>query len=188
MKLANADSTYNHYYSDTVQKRRHDKFKAMSEKARATATVKSFGTNEKIFDADIFTREMEKAVERDMETFAAEEALESQHAIYKVCIHDPDPITHSYDLHSLQDKMKYFVTAITDQVIERCMVVPLPTKLFEPNTVAGMTDEEVAFVAAEPPETVAQRAFLDERRQMLEKGFEIFREAMGGFKRGNIGR
>jgi hypothetical protein len=84
--------------------------------------------------------------------------------------------------------MRYFVTAITDQVIERCMVVPLPTKLFEPNAVAGMTDDEVAFVAAEPSETVAQRAFLDERRQMLEKGFEIFREAMGGIKRGKNGR
>jgi hypothetical protein len=84
--------------------------------------------------------------------------------------------------------MKYFVTAITDQVIERYMVVPLLTKLFEPNAVAGMTDDEVAFVAAEPPETVAQRAFLDECRQMLEKGFEIFREAMGGIKRGKNGR
>jgi hypothetical protein len=83
--------------------------------------------------------------------------------------------------------MKYFVTAITDQVIERCMVVPLPTTLFGPNAVASMTDEEVAFVAAEPSETVAQRAFLDERKQMLEKGFEIFREAMGGIKRGKLG-
>jgi hypothetical protein len=47
-----------------------------------------------------------------------------------------------------------------------------------------MTDEEVAFVAAEPPEIVAQRAFLEERKQMLEKGSEIFQEAMGGVIRG----
>jgi hypothetical protein len=78
--------------------------------------------------------------------------------------------------------MKYFITAITDQVIERCMIVPLPDKILDPLAVAAMTDEEVAFVAAEPPETVAQRAFLEERRQMLEKGKEIFREAMGGVK------
>jgi hypothetical protein len=84
-----------------VQKRRHDKFKAMSAKARDFATVKNFGNNAKTFDADIFTREMEKAVERDMETFAAEEALESQHAIYKVRLCRLDPTTHLYDLHSL---------------------------------------------------------------------------------------
>jgi hypothetical protein len=82
-----------------VQKRRHDKFKAMSAKARATATVKNFGNNDKTFNADIFTREMEKAVERDMETFAAEEALESQHATYKVRICRPDSTTRSYNLH-----------------------------------------------------------------------------------------
>jgi hypothetical protein len=79
--------------------------------------------------------------------------------------------------------MKYFVHAVTKQVIERCMIDPLPSKILSPMVVTAMTDEEVSFVAAEPPETIAQRAFLEERKQMLEKGFEIFREAMGGVKR-----
>ena len=85
--------------------------------------------------------------------------------------------------------MKYFVTAVTDQVIERCMIVPLPSKILDPLAVAAMTDEEVASIAAEPPETSAQRAFLEQRKQMLEKGKEIFREAMGGMKgrRGKTG-
>lgn len=82
--------------------------------------------------------------------------------------------------------MKYFVHAVTKQVIERCMINPLPHRILSPIVVQALTDEEVAFVAAEPPETVAQRAFLEERRQMLEKGDEIFREAMGGMKRGRI--
>jgi hypothetical protein len=84
--------------------------------------------------------------------------------------------------------MKYFVSAVTDQVIERCMIDPLASRILSPTTVAEMTDEEVAFIAAEPLETVAQRAFLEERKAMLEKGFEIFREAMGGVKRGRAGR
>jgi hypothetical protein len=76
--------------------------------------------------------------------------------------------------------MKYFVHAVTKQVVERCMVDPLCDRILSPKVVQAMTDEEIAFVAAEPPETVAQRAFLEERKQMLEKGFEIFREAKGG--------
>lgn len=64
------------------------------------------------------------------------------------------------------------------------MIQPLPSKILSPTVVQCMTDEEVAFVAAEPPEIVAQRAFLEERKQMLEKGSEIFQEAMGGVIRG----
>ncbi|KAH5305099.1 hypothetical protein HBI23_182960 [Parastagonospora nodorum] len=168
---ARPPSTYNHYYSDTIQKLRHDKYKAMLSKAKAAATVKVFGgANNANMNIEVFQQEIEKAIERDMETYAAKEALDCQNAIYK-------------------DKMKYFVTAVTDQVIERCMIVPLPSKILDPLAVAAMTDEEVAFIAAEPPETSAQRAFLEQRKQMLEKGKEIFREAMGGMKgrRGKTG-
>ncbi|KAH4065585.1 hypothetical protein HBI64_124770 [Parastagonospora nodorum] len=168
---ARPPSTYNHYYSDTIQKLRHDKYKAMLSKAKAAATVKVFGGAKNAnMNIEVFQQEIEKAIERDMETYAAKEALDCQNAIYK-------------------DKMKYFVTAVTDQVIERCMIVPLPSKILDPLAVAAMTDEEVAFIAAEPPETSAQRAFLEQRKQMLEKGKEIFREAMGGMKgrRGKTG-
>jgi hypothetical protein len=83
--------------------------------------------------------------------------------------------------------MKYFVHAVTEQVIERCMIKTLPDKILSPIVVSAMTDEEVAYVAAEPPETVAQRAFLEERKKMLQKGLEIFQEAIGGVKRGREG-
>lgn len=111
---------------------------------------------------------MTKAVERNMLTFAAEEALESQNAYYA-------------------DKLRYFIHAITCQVIERCMVDPLPTKLLSPMSVTAMSDEQVEFIAGEPPKTIQRRAFFEERRSMLEKGFEIFRDAMGGVKRARIG-
>lgn len=99
-----------------------------------------------------------------MMTFAAEEALESQSAYYA-------------------DKLKYFVRAITKQVIERCMIDPLPSKLLSPMVVTAMSDEQVEFIAGEPPETSAQRAFLEERKKMLETGFDIFHNAMGSVKR-----
>jgi hypothetical protein len=84
--------------------------------------------------------------------------------------------------------MKYFVTAVTDQVVERCMINSLPERILSLAVVQLMTDEEVSYIAAEPPGVVAQRAFLEERKQMLEKGKEIFREAMGGVKRSRLGR
>ncbi|KAF2036299.1 hypothetical protein EK21DRAFT_106400 [Setomelanomma holmii] len=165
-------STYNHYYTDNIQKRRKEKLDAANEKAKRAANIKTRrddGTYKTTFDKDIFYKELEKTVQRDMEIFAAEETLESSRAYYK-------------------DEMKYFVHAVTKQVIERCMIDPLPRRILSPTVVQALTDEEVAFVAAEPPETVAQRAFLEERKQMLEKGDDIFREAMGGVKRGRAAR
>ena len=37
-------------------------------------------------------------------------------------------------------------------------------------------------MAAEPPEVSQQRAFLEAKKDMLAKGLETFREAMGGLK------
>jgi hypothetical protein len=93
--VTDANSTYNHYYSDTIQKRRQDKYKEFLMRARKTATKEHFSSAEgrtSSFDQEVFQAEISKSVERDMETFAAEEALESQRAIYKVplpsSIHD----------------------------------------------------------------------------------------------------
>jgi hypothetical protein len=62
-------------------------------------------------------------------------------------------------------------------------VEPLPEMIFSPLIVTEMTEKEVEFVAAEPPEISQQRTFLEARKVMLEKGLETFREAMGGLKR-----
>jgi hypothetical protein len=62
-------------------------------------------------------------------------------------------------------------------------VEPLPDIILSPLVVTEMTDKEIGFVAAEPPEVTQQRAFLETRKGMLEKGLETFREAMGGIKR-----
>lgn len=79
--------------------------------------------------------------------------------------------------------MKYFVHTVTKQVTERCMIEPLTERILSPTVVQGLTDEEIAFIAAEPPETIAHRAFLEERKRMLNEGFKFFQEAMGGLKR-----
>jgi hypothetical protein len=107
--MTDANSTYNHYYSDTIQKRRQAKYKEFMMKARAKATriqnsqdMFESVRNQISFDQDVFQDEITKSVERDMETFAAEEALESQRAIYKVPSHlqFPSKISLSTDTHT----------------------------------------------------------------------------------------
>ncbi|KAJ4334175.1 hypothetical protein N0V95_009231 [Ascochyta clinopodiicola] len=162
-------STYDHTYSDSLQKKRNKKYSDLTASARQAATTPQYlATDGKPagsqFDSAMFQQLMSRAVERNMLTFAAEEALESQNAYYA-------------------DKLRYFIHAVTCQVVERCMVDPLPLMLLSPMVVTGMSDEQVEFVAGELPETVLRRAFFQERKAMLEMGFEIFRDAVGGVKR-----
>jgi hypothetical protein len=85
-------STYNHYYTDNVQKRRQDKYEAFTRAARKKATAKAAKSDPNttpkiILDHDLFQKGMIKSVQRDMEIFGAEETLEGARAYYKVhCI------------------------------------------------------------------------------------------------------
>lgn len=67
--------------------------------------------------------------------------------------------------------------------MERHLVEPLPNIIMSPLVVTNMTTKEIEFVAAETPEITQQRAFLESRKAMLEKGLETFRRAMGGLRR-----
>jgi hypothetical protein len=84
--VTDANSTYNHCYSDTVQKRRQDKYMAALVKAHETASREHIlqGVKCSILDRGTFHEEIAKAVKLHSETFAAEEALESLLAIYEV--------------------------------------------------------------------------------------------------------
>lgn len=112
---------------------------------------------------------MAKTIQKDSMTFAAEESLESQHAYYK-------------------DALKVFVHNVTNQVVERCVIDPLPVRLLSPMVVTNMPDEEVTFIAGEPPDKVNRRKFLEETKRMLESGEDSFQGAMGGFKKPRLSR
>lgn len=107
---------------------------------------------------------MVSSIEQDMDAFSAQEALDSQRAYYK-------------------DELKYFINVVCKTVIERHLVEPLPDLILSPLVVDKMTEKEINFVAAEPIETTQQRAFLESRKDMLERGLETFREAMSGLSR-----
>jgi CRISPR/Cas system-associated protein Csm6 len=79
--------------------------------------------------------------------------------------------------------LKYFVNTIAKAVVERHLVEPLPDIILSPLVVTEMTEQEIQFVAAEPLEITRQRAFLEARKVMLEKGLDTFREAISGLER-----
>ncbi|KAH7561877.1 hypothetical protein BM1_02981 [Bipolaris maydis] len=159
-------STYNHYFTSKVQKMRLRKHQALT-KAATSAAKKQEGEKEKqrtVIDPIELAAQLDRSIELDMDTFSSQEALDMQRAYYK-------------------DELGYFINAVAKAVIERHLVEPLPEIILSPLVVAQMTDEQVEYVAAEPLELTQQRAHLEARKAMLEKGLETFRGAMGGVKR-----
>ena len=78
-----------------------------------------------------------------------------------------------------QEEVKYFISAVTKQVVERHLMRDLAADTISPALIGDMTDEEIAFVAAEPEETTRLRSNLETRKAMLEKGQETFKSALG---------
>ncbi|KAL9095009.1 MAG: hypothetical protein Q9165_002611 [Trypethelium subeluteriae] len=166
--------TYNHYYTMTIQKERRKNYNRLLDKAANSATenysvqagYKNAGgfvqtTARSLISPQKLQEALEATLVLDMDKFSATEALDSQQAYYK-------------------DEMKYFIGVITKQVIERHLVDPLSTNVLSPSIIAALSNEEVAFLAAEPDDVVSRRTFLEERKQMLERGKETFRQAMDG--------
>ncbi|KAH7119872.1 dynamin family protein-like protein, partial [Dendryphion nanum] len=162
--------TYNHYFTTTIQKQRQRKHQKLTQSAARNSTIKSSLTNafetvtQTVCDPLKMEKAMAESIEQDMDKFSSEEALDNQRAYYK-------------------DELKYFVNVVAKQVIERHLVEPLPDIILSPLVVTQFTDREVEFIAAEPLEITQQRKFLETRKDMLEKGMDTFREAMGGLKR-----
>lgn len=161
-------STYNHYFTDMIQKIRQRKQQKLTKDAQENSktTISEAATLNlrTVIDPTRLEENLDKSIERDMDTFSSSEALDTQRAYYK-------------------DELKYFVNAVAKAIIERHLVEPLPDIILSPVTVTQMSDAEIEFVAAEPPEVSQQREHLEHRKVMLEKGLETFREAMGGLKR-----
>ncbi|KAF2689294.1 hypothetical protein K458DRAFT_126151 [Lentithecium fluviatile CBS 122367] len=159
--------TYNHYFTTTVQKIRQRKHQRMTKDATNASEISYENVHGSWVigcDPTAIETAMDNSIEQNMDTFSSQEALDNQHAYYK-------------------DEMKYFVNAVCKAVVERHLVGPLPDTVLSPLVVTQMTEKEINFVAAEPPEVTQQRMFLESRKAMLEKGLETFREAMGGLRR-----
>ena len=78
--------------------------------------------------------------------------------------------------------MRYFITAVTDQVVERHLLHNLAQDTLSPLMINDMADREVEFLAAEAEEVTHKRAHLEGHKAILESGQDAFRDAMGSYK------
>ena len=155
--------TYNHYFTDTLQKIQRDKFnyeiKQLVASAKEEVHTRHEGSQLWI-NPSTLSNGINARIEQDMDKFSADQALDTQTAYYK-------------------DERKYFVNAITKQVIERHLISTLP-KLLLPKMVAHLSTEELDYLAAEPEELAARRSHLESQMKMLEIGRQAFRKTMLG--------
>ncbi|KAK0283836.1 hypothetical protein LTS00_011498 [Friedmanniomyces endolithicus] len=156
--------TYDPSYTAKVQDMRRKKSEAKLEQVmgRARTSIHNPRTNstEVYLRLNVLNSGKGDLLELDMDKTSAEDALDSQQAYYK-------------------EEVKYFISAVTKQVVERHLMRDLAADTISPTLIGDMTDEEIAFVAAEPEETTRLRGNLETRKAMLEKGQETFKSALG---------
>ncbi|KAL9527626.1 Interferon-induced GTP-binding protein [Sphaerulina musiva] len=152
--------TYNHYYTDNVQKSRLDGTQKMLERALETANVISDDTprSKSIsnMSVDMLIAAVRSNVVVDMDEQACSEALDELKAYYKVAL-------------------KTFVDNVCKQVVERHLLRNLPS-MFSPRVVAMYTDEELEKIAGERPEIVRKRKQLREQLGNLRVWLELLRK------------
>ncbi|TKA36176.1 hypothetical protein B0A54_12806 [Friedmanniomyces endolithicus] len=154
------DPTYIAKVQDMRRKKSDFKFKGIVDQARTSIYSDTTRHFEHYLKPDVLDRGKGDLLEHDMDKTSAEDALDSQQAYYK-------------------EEVKYFISAVTKQVIERHLMRDLTADTLSPMLVGDMTDDDVAFIAAEPEETVRLRSNLETRKTMLEKGQETFKSALG---------
>lgn len=157
-----APMTYNHYFTDTVQKMRNEKIltrarRIVETNAYAVGGVSGANTKKgKVVDAETILQALtDELIEPDMDKFTAEDTLDCLMALYK-------------------DKLKIFIAAITEQVIERHLIEPLRESTISPVALLSLGDDEVRSLAAEPDHVSAERKALNAVLASLREGKKIF--------------
>lgn len=148
--------TYNHYFTDNMQKARQNLVKADLKKA-FDATMDSrklsgLGPVNSSDDRASFLFSLQQKIEVRMDYEACLEASSALASYYKVA-------------------MKTFVDNVCRQVVERHIMKKLPS-IFEPSTVVGFSDEEVARIAAEPDRNISRRKELQDLFKALQNSLD----------------
>ncbi|KAK0647299.1 Interferon-induced GTP-binding protein Mx [Lasiodiplodia hormozganensis] len=154
-----APMTYNHYYTDTIQKLRHQKLMAKVKRVVDSMSPNATGSGKSI-NAELFLKTIDqKFIEPDMEKFAAEEVLDCLMALYK-------------------DKLKNFIATVTETIIERHLVGALRDSPISPTALTKLSDDEIHHLAAEPQNVRSERSQLSAMKSSLEVGKEAFQSAL----------
>ncbi|KAL4765144.1 P-loop containing nucleoside triphosphate hydrolase protein [Aspergillus foveolatus] len=132
--------TYNHYYTDNIQKARLNAQREEVRNAVTRVANEDWNGNLHIsntsYDLDTFLRGLGQRITIDMDKQACDEALTQLNAYYKVAL-------------------KTFIDNMARQVIERHLISPLP-KAFCPTSVAQLDDEALLRIGSEPAHETAR--------------------------------
>ncbi|KAL8783924.1 MAG: hypothetical protein Q9195_009234 [Heterodermia aff. obscurata] len=144
--------TYNHYYSDNVQKARQDSTRDLIKKTMNEASAEDWNgrlhiSNNSV-DAEKLVASLQKRIIIDMDAQACTEALVA---------------------------LKTFVDNVCRQVIERHLLNPL-SRVFCPEKVAAMDDDELYKIAAKSPENAESRKRLNELHENLKRSLSDLRK------------
>ncbi|PCG92464.1 Dynamin [Penicillium occitanis (nom. inval.)] len=145
--------TYNHYYTDNIQKARGDMQKAAVRNAINLAKEQDWNgklhINNDAWGIERFVVAVESRIVVDMDEQACKEALTQLKAYYKVA-------------------RKTFIDNVARQVIERHMISPLP-QAFCPTSIAQLSDEELLRIGSEPEHEAERRTKLANMAQALRQ-------------------
>ncbi|KAK0871010.1 hypothetical protein LTR87_013059 [Friedmanniomyces endolithicus] len=151
--------TYNHYYTDNVQKARQASTRKWIKKAMKDASIEYYNGKLHISNTAADGEKLLTALQRqiliDMDDQACSEVLAGFSAYYKVA-------------------RKTFVDNVCKQVIERHLLRSLPM-MFSPETVASYSDEEMKRIAGEGESTITKRRQLRVMHEILMAGFRDLR-------------
>ncbi|KAL1881850.1 hypothetical protein Daus18300_000903 [Diaporthe australafricana] len=152
--------TYNHYFTETLQKVRYEHRMIEARKALARwlgKTEKEVDTRECNLRGSYNLRELIEALakrsEPDMDRFAASEALDCMEAYYKVAL-------------------KRFMDDVAIELVEAKLVKALPD-IFSPMTVCTMPPDLVCRIAGESDEKLRRREQLEKQADVLGKGSDF---------------
>ncbi|KAI3097124.1 hypothetical protein CBS147333_9398 [Penicillium roqueforti] len=155
--------TYNHYFTETLQKTRADRQKEAFRKAlQSYFGVDILSTSEPVVHAidiqGLFNSLVQTTIP-DMTRFASEEALDCMLAYYKVAL-------------------KRFVDDIATEVIEVKLLGAIPT-LFTPITAFEMPKDLIKQIAGESEESQSRREQLNKKLWILRKGSDTCKRFVG---------
>ena len=143
--------TYNHYYTDNVQNSRHETTRNLIKKALDEVSDQDYNKKLHISNTTVDAEKLLGALQRrvliDMDEQACSEALAGLNAYYKVA-------------------RKTFVDNICIQVVERHLLRNLPS-VFSPETVAGLSDDELEQIASEGYAATLKRKQLQNLHESL---------------------
>ncbi|KAK4233831.1 interferon-induced GTP-binding protein Mx [Achaetomium macrosporum] len=154
--------TYNHYFTETLQKVRRERWKTERERILCrffgVDSLRSWRLNDD-YDLRHLADSLAESDEPNMGRFAASEALDCLNAYYKVAL-------------------ERFIDDVAVEVIEAKLMSALD-RMLHPTSIYEMLDDQVARIAGESDEIRTEREQLNKQLEVLRNGSETCKRFVG---------